>query len=64
MRHTEFWARMEQSLGPAYARSWAEQQVLSELDGRTVVEALTEGVSPKAVWRAVWADLELPARER
>ena len=64
MRHTEFWARMEQSLGPAYARSWAERHVLRELDGRTVVEALTEGESPKSVWRAVWADLELPARER
>jgi hypothetical protein len=55
---------MEQSLGPAYARSWAEQHVLRELDGRTVVEALTEGEPPKSVWRAVWADLELPARER
>ena len=64
MRHTEFWARMEQSLGPAYARSWAEQHVLRELDGRTVVEALEAGEQPKLVWRAVWADLELPARER
>jgi hypothetical protein len=64
VRHSEFWARMEQSLGPAYARSWAEQHVLRELDGRTVVEALTEGEPPKSVWRAVWADLELPARER
>jgi hypothetical protein len=55
---------MEQSLGPAYARSWAEQHVLRELDGRTVVEALAQGEQPKLVWRAVWADLELPARER
>jgi hypothetical protein len=29
-----------------------------------VVEALTEGEPPKSVWRAVWADLGLPARER
>ena len=64
MRHSEFWARMEQSLGPAYARSWAEQHVLRELDGRTVVEALAQGEQPKLVWRAVWADLELPPRER
>jgi hypothetical protein len=55
---------MEQSLGRAYARSWAEQHVLGELDGRTVVEALEAGEQPKLVWRAVWADLELPARER
>jgi hypothetical protein len=55
---------MEQTLGSAYARSWAEQHVLRELDGRTVLEALAAGEQPKAVWRAVWADLELPARER
>jgi hypothetical protein len=55
---------MEQSLGPAYARAWAEQHVLRELGGRTVLEALAAGEQPKAVWRAVWADLELPARER
>jgi hypothetical protein len=64
VRHSEFWARMEQSLGPAYARSWAEQHVLRELGGRTVVEALAAGEQPKLVWRAVWADLGLPARER
>ncbi len=64
MRHTEFWARMETALGPAYARSWAETHVLSELDERTVLEALAAGEPPKVVWRAVWAELGLPARER
>jgi hypothetical protein len=64
MRHTEFWARMEDALGPAYARTWAQQHVLSELDGRTVLESLAQGESPKTVWRAVWAELELPARDR
>jgi hypothetical protein len=64
MRHTEFWARMEQALGRGYARVWADQHVLGELDGRTVEEALREGEPPKSVWRAVWAALELPARER
>jgi hypothetical protein len=64
VRHTEFWARMEAALGPAYARSWAEQHVLGELGGRTVVEALGAGEPPKVVWRAVWAALGLPARER
>ena len=64
VRHTEFWARMEQALGPAYARSWAEQHVLGELDGRTVVEAWPRGSRRRSVWRAVWAELELPARDR
>jgi hypothetical protein len=64
MRHTEFWARMEQALGTGYARSWAEQHVLGELDERTVVEALGAGEPPKKVWRAVWAELGLPPKDR
>lgn len=64
MRHTEFWARMEQALGPAYARSWADLFVIGELGGRTASEALAAGVPPKQVWAAVWKVLELPASER
>lgn len=64
MRHTEFWTRMDEALGTAYARSWASMFVLTDLDGRTVEEALAAGVPPKQVWRAVWAVLGLPARER
>lgn len=64
MRHTEFWARMESALGPAYARSWAHQQVMAALGGRTVEEALAAGESPKTVWRVVWESLELPAAEK
>ncbi|RYY42017.1 MAG: DUF3046 domain-containing protein [Actinomycetales bacterium] len=36
MRHSEFWERMRIHLGPAYARSWAESQVMSDLGGRGV----------------------------
>ena len=64
MTHTEFWERLDDALGKAYARSWASMFVLTELGGRTVDEALAAGVPPKEVWRAVWAALELPARER
>ncbi|MCW2786827.1 MAG: hypothetical protein JWP74_3344 [Marmoricola sp.] len=64
MRHTEFWERMELALGSAYARSWARMHVMAELGGRTAHEALQAGVPPKEVWRAVWATLELPARDR
>ncbi|WP_030485138.1 DUF3046 domain-containing protein [Nocardioides aequoreus] len=64
MRHTEFWARMEETLGEGYARVWAMQHVLASLEGRTVEQALADGESPKVVWRAVWAELDLPARER
>jgi hypothetical protein len=64
MRHSEFWERMDRVLGPAYSRTWAEQQVLSALGGRTVTEALAAGETPKQVWRAVWERLELPPSER
>ncbi|NPC96783.1 DUF3046 domain-containing protein [Nocardioides sp. zg-DK7169] len=64
MRHTEFWARMEQALGAGYCRVWADQFVMADLGGRTASEALAAGVSPKQVWAAVWQALDLPARER
>jgi hypothetical protein len=64
VRHTEFWERMEQALGPSYARAWAEQQVMASLGGRTVQEALAAGEQPKAVWRAVWETLGLPPSQR
>ena len=64
MRHTEFWARLEEVLQPAYAHSWASDQVIGSLGSRTVVEALDDGVPPKEVWREVWRFLELPASQR
>ena len=64
MRHTEFWSRMELVLGPAYAPIWARQQVLADLGGRTVVQALEQGEPPKLVWRAVSEALSLPESQR
>lgn len=64
MRHTEFWARMEQALGSGYCRVWAGQFVMAELGGRTAREALDAGVPPKEVWAAVWRTLGLPPRDR
>jgi len=64
MRHTEFWARLDQALGVAYSRSWARQFVMADLGGRTAAEALDAGIPPKQVWGAVWQALELPASQR
>lgn len=64
MRHTEFWERMDAALGNAYARSWADMHVMSELEGRTAAQALADGVPPRSVWRAVWQALGLPASEK
>lgn len=64
MRHTEFWSRMEEALGSAYAASWARNHVMSVLGHRTAVEALDAGFTPKEVWRAVWETLGLPPSAR
>jgi hypothetical protein len=55
---------MEAHLGSGYAQVWASRQVIGDLGGRTVDQALAAGEEPKRVWRAVWSALELPARDR
>jgi len=64
VRYTDFWERMEHHLGVSYARSYAHDQVLSQLGGRTIEQALADGDDAKTVWRAVVEALELPARFR
>lgn len=64
MREAELWTRLNEALGSSYALVWAEQHSLAELGSRTVREALADGVPAKSIWRAVWKELELPARER
>ena len=60
MRQADFWERMRTVFGPGYADSLARDQVLAELGGRTVVEALAAGDEVKDVWRAVVATFEVP----
>lgn len=64
MREAELWERLHAALGASYAPVWAEQVVVASLGERTVVEALRAGIPCKAIWRAVWATLELPPRDR
>ena len=64
MRETELWQRLDAALGSAYSRVWAAEFSLAELKGRTVAEALADGLPCKSIWRAVWVALELPARDR
>ena len=59
MRLTDFWDRMDQVFGPAYARSWAHDVVLPPL-GLTVDPAIGEGVDSKDIWRAVCATTDVP----
>jgi len=55
---------MEVRFGASYARSYAADQVLATLGGRTVLQALADGDDVKGVWRAVCEVPEVPASER
>ncbi|HEU4423670.1 MAG TPA: DUF3046 domain-containing protein [Pilimelia sp.] len=55
MRLTDFWTRLERVFGSGYAESVAADQVLPQLGGRTIAQALAEGEETVVVWRAVCA---------
>jgi len=64
MRLTDFWQRMGDHFGEAYASSFASDYVLAELGGRTVRQALDEGWEAKDVWRGVCASVDVPPEHR
>ena len=64
MRLTDFWERMRAHFGETYADSFAHDHVMTELGGRTVVEALNAGYDAKDVWRAVCVAMDVPASHR
>ena len=55
MRLTDFWARLEEAFGGAYAHSFAADHSFTALGGRTINEALAQGVDAVTVWRVVVA---------
>jgi hypothetical protein len=60
VRRADFWERLDIVLGPAYARSWAHDTVLTNL-GLTVEQAFEGGHDTRDVWRAVCATIEVPS---
>jgi hypothetical protein len=64
VRLTEFWRRMHAVFGEGYADSWARDVTIADLDGRTVAEALADGIAAKQVWRAVCRQVEVPGSLR
>lgn len=64
MRLTIFWERMRAHFGETSADTFARDHVMSELGGRTVIQALDDGWEAKDVWRAVCAAMEVPASHR
>jgi hypothetical protein len=66
VRLTDFWSRLDRVFGAGYARSVAADQVIPQLGGRTIDQALAAGEETVVVWRAVCAAYpeRVPARLR
>jgi hypothetical protein len=64
LKESELWERLRRHLGEGYYRIWAAEYSLADLGNRTVEQAVAAGLPAKVIWRAVWAVLQLPARDR
>lgn len=64
MRLTHFRQMMADEFGPARAGSLATDHVFTELDGRTVEQALEAGTDPREVWRVVCRTFDVPPERR
>lgn len=64
MRLTDFWQRMDEQFGSAYAQSVAKDFVLATLGGRTAQQALADGEDVKVIWQAICAAFPVPERLR
>ncbi|MCV7067292.1 DUF3046 domain-containing protein [Mycolicibacterium houstonense] len=60
MRLTEFHDLVDGQFGSIRGRSLLVDHVLAALDGRTAAQAIEDGVEPRAVWRALCADFDVP----
>ena len=64
MRLREFWALMDAVFGKAYARTLAREMVVTDLDNRTVDQALEAGLAPRDVWHALCDTMDIPIDDR
>ena len=51
---------MNSQFGESYAASVAKDYVLAGIGGRTVSQALADGVDAKVIWRAVCEAFDVP----
>jgi hypothetical protein len=64
VRLSEFWYRMGDQFGRAYAESIARDHVISGLGSRTISEAFADGDDALRVWRAVCDEFEVAPTKR
>lgn len=63
MKHSEFWAAVDEVFGSAHGRSLVQDLVLGSL-GCTGAQALDEGADPRAVWGALCDETQRSPAER
>ena len=63
MRRSEFERAVDDEFG-ARASTVTSDLVLSDVGGRTAVEALAAGIPPREVWLALCAETDVPAERR
>ncbi|MFW7413966.1 DUF3046 domain-containing protein [Demequina sp. SO4-18] len=64
MRHSEFWALLDDVFGVDYSRSLARDLALDGLSSRTSAEALADGTPPRDVWHALCDQMDVPLDRR
>lgn len=60
MRISELWRLIDDEFGRAYGRHLAATHVLHAIGDRTVEQAIDEGRDPRATWRALCEDMDVP----
>jgi hypothetical protein len=55
VRLTDFWSRLGEAFGDTYARSIAADHSFADLGGRTIDQAIADGIDTATIWRAVVA---------
>ncbi|GAA4124865.1 DUF3046 domain-containing protein [Knoellia locipacati] len=64
MRISHFWTLMNDEFGESYAPTLARDHVLGVLGGRSVAQALEDGMHPRLVWLALCDDMDVPQERR
>jgi hypothetical protein len=64
VRHSEFWALVEEEFGSGHGRALVQDHVLRSLGYRTAQEALAAHEAPRTVWMAMCDELDIPPERR
>lgn len=64
MRLTEFHDLVRDEFGQIRGDSILVDHVILSLGGKTAVDAIEDGLDPKAVWRALCDEFDVPPQRR